>query len=237
MLVVDVALGAVGRVHEVRLDLEDAVQVEGVQAQHLIQRHVRTLGADDGGQRVQRAQAGLDGGQSGLVHQVDLVQDDAVGEGDLLARLLGVVQTRHDVFGVDQGGDAVQLGLGLDLVVDEEGLGHRAGVGQAGRLDDDGVEGGLAGALALHQAVDHADQVAAHRAADAAVVHLEHVLVGADHQVVVDADLAELIDDDGVALAVVLGEDAVQQGGLAGAEVAGEDGHGCLLGHGSLDGG
>ncbi len=85
--------------------------------------------------------------------------------------------------------------------------------------------------LALHQALHHADQVAAHRAADAAVVHLEHFFVGADDQVVVDADLAELVDDHGVALAVVLGEDAVEQGGLAGAEIAGEDGDGGL-GHG-----
>ena len=83
-------------------------------------------------------------------------------------------------------------------------------------------------ALALHQARHDADQVAAHGAADAAVVHLEHFLVGADDEVVVDADLAELVDDHGVLLAVLLREDAVQQGGLPGAEVAGEDGDGCL---------
>jgi hypothetical protein len=55
-------------------------------------------------------------------------------------------------------------------------------------------------------------------------VHLEHFLVGADHQLVVDADLAELVDDHGVLLAVRLGQNAVEQRGLAGAEVAGEDG-------------
>ncbi len=85
--------------------------------------------------------------------------------------------------------------------------------------------------LPLHQPVEDADQVAAHRAADAAVVHLEHFLVGADDEVVVDADLAELVDDHGVALAVLLGEDAVEKGGLAGAEVAGEDGDGDFVGH------
>jgi hypothetical protein len=98
------------------------------------------------------------------------------------------------VLGVDHGGDAVELRLGLDVFVDEEGLGHRAGIGQAGGLDDDGVEA----ALALHQPRQHPDQVAAHRAADAAVVHLEDFFVGADDQVVVDADLAELVDDHGV---------------------------------------
>jgi hypothetical protein len=51
--------------------------------------------------------------------------------------------------------------------------------------------------------VDDADEIAANGAADAAVVHLEDFLVGADDEVVVDADLAELVDDDGEALAVV----------------------------------
>ena len=73
-------------------------------------------------------------------------------------------------------------------------------------------------------------QVAAHGAADAAVVHLEHFLVGADDKVVVDADLAEFVDDDGVFLAMRLGENAVEQGGLAGAKVAGEHGDGDLVG-------
>ena len=74
-------------------------------------------------------------------------------------------------------------------------------------------------------------EVAAHGAADAAVVHLEHFLVGADDEVVVDADLAELVDDDGVLLAVRLGQDAVEQRGLAGAEIAGQHGHGYFVGH------
>jgi hypothetical protein len=98
----------------------------------------------------------------------------------------------------------------------------RGRVGEARGLDDDGVEL----ALPLHQPVHDADEVAAHGAADAAVVHLEHFLVGADHEVVVDADLAELVDDHGVALAVRLGEDAVEERGLAGAEIAGEHGDG-----------
>ena len=102
-----------------------------------------------------------------------------------------------------------------------------AGIGEAGGLDDDGVEL----ALALHQPVEDADEIAAHGAADAAVVHLEHFLVGADDELVVDADLAELVDDHGIFLAVLLGEDAVEERGLAGAEIAGEDGDGDLVGH------
>ena len=104
------------------------------------------------------------------------------------------------------------------VFVDEEGLRHRRGIGEASRLDDDRVEP----ALALHQALDDPNEVAAHRAADAAVVHLEHFLVRADDQLVVDADLAELIDDDRITLAVRLAQDPVEQRRLAGAEIAGE---------------
>jgi hypothetical protein len=82
------------------------------------------------------------------------------------------------------------------------------------------------------RALNHPDQVAAHRAADAAVVHFKHFFIGAHDEVVVDADLAELIDDHGVAFAVVLREDAVEQGGLAGAQVAGQDGDGSAGGRG-----
>src|SRR3989440_6801402 len=46
---------------------------------------------------------------------------------------------------------------------------------------------------------------------------------------VVDADLAELVDDHGVFLAVRLGQDAVEQGGLAGAEIAGQHRDGDFL--------
>ena len=133
--------------------------------------------------------------------EVGLVHQDHVGEGDLVLRLRRILEPLAEPLRVGDGDDRVELGLAADRVVDEEGLRHRRRIGEAGGLDDDGVEL----ALALHQPVDDADQVAAHGAADAAVVHLEHFLVRADHEVVVDADLAELVDDDGVFLAVRLG--------------------------------
>jgi len=83
--------------------------------------------------------------------------------------------------------------------------------------------------MAPHQAIEDAHQIAAHRAADAAIVHLEDFFVGADDQIIVDADLAELVDDHGVFLAVRLGQDAVEQGGLAGAEIAGQHGDGDFV--------
>ena len=103
------------------------------------------------------------------------------------------------MLGIHDGDDRIQAGLRLDVVIDEEGLRHRGGIGQAGGLDDDAVEL----VAPLHQPADDADQVAAHGAADAAVVHLEHFLVAVHDEVVVDAEFAELVDHHGVFAAVV----------------------------------
>ena len=72
-------------------------------------------------------------------------------------------------------------------------------------------------------------------AADAAVLHPDHGLVGLDQrrvvdQTLVDVELGHVVDDDGAleVLLVVLGlEDVLQQRGLAGAQEPAEqrDGH------------
>ena len=135
-----------------------------------------------------------------LGHEIDLVEHDHVREGDLVLGLGRVLQAVGQPFGVRHRHHRVEArGIG-HVLVHEERLGDGSGIGEAGGLDDDRVEL----ALALHQPVEDADEVAAHGAADAAVVHLEHLLVGADDELVVDADLAELVDDHGVALAVLL---------------------------------
>ncbi len=87
VLVVHMAVRAVRRVGEIGLDLQNPLQIEGAQAQHLVQRHVRPFGAHDGRQRVQRPQPGLDRVQLFRGRQIDLVQDDPVGEGHLFAGL------------------------------------------------------------------------------------------------------------------------------------------------------
>src|SRR5262249_44343057 len=119
------------------------------------------------------------------------------------------------------------LGFAADIVVHEERLRHRGRIREARGLENDGVEL----AFPAHQPVDDAHEVAAHGAADAAVVHLEDFFIGADDEVVVDADLAELVDDDGVLASMLFRQDAVEQGGFAGAEIAGQHGDGDLVGH------
>ena len=80
-------------------------------------------------------------------------------------------------------------------------------------------------ALAL-QVGQYAHQVAAHRAADAAVVHLDDLLVGLGHQqFVVDPGRAELIFDHGDPVAVLFRQDAVEQRGLSRTEKARQHRH------------
>ncbi len=160
--------------------------------------------------------------------QIDLVEQDDVGEGDLVLGFRRVLEPVRQPFGVGDGDDGVEPRVLLHVGVDEKGLRDRGGIGEAGGFDQNGVEL----ALAAHQALDDADEVAAHGAADAAVVHFENFFVGVHDEIVVDADFAEFIDDHREFLAVILGEDAVEQSGLARAEIAGEDGDGdFFVGH------
>jgi hypothetical protein len=90
--------------------------------------------------------------------------------------------------------DTIQHSALLHSLVDKEGLRHRRRVGETGRLDDDGVEL----ALLLQEATDALDQIAAHGAADATIVHLDNILLAqqfAIDQGVVDTDLAKLRKD------------------------------------------
>ena len=220
MMVMPVIVVVVVDLEELRLDVENAVEIEGAPLQHIGDLDVAFGRPVQGRVGVDGADARFHLPQLGGRDEIALVEDDDVGEGDLALGLGRVAQAGGEPFGVGDGDDRVQARRLLDVLVDEEGLRDGRGVCQAGGLDDDRVEA----ALALHQALDDADEVAAHGAADAAVVHLEHFLVRADDELVVDADLAEFVDDDGVALAVRLAQDAVEEGGLAGAEIAGEDG-------------
>jgi len=209
-------------------DLFKLGQIEAMLVQQGGDIDKRTLGAGDAGQWVQPLQAAFDFVQPGVIDQIGLVEDDVVGKGNLFLDDAVGLQRLVEMQGIDQSRHRVEIGLRLDIFIDKEGLRHRTGIGQTSRLNDNGIEA----TFTLHQLRQDADQIATDGATDAAIVHLEHFFIGADDQVVVDADLAELVDDDGVFLAVVFRQNAVEQGRLAGAQIAGQDGDGGLCGNG-----
>src|SRR6185437_13363155 len=123
--------------------------------------------------------------------------------------------------------DAVDGDARLDLGPGE-GLHQVLRQGQARSLDDD-VLGRLA---PLQQPLDGGQEILGDGAADAAIGELDHVVrracgvAAAQEDLAVDAELAELVDDEGDAAAAGVGEQVAHEAGLAGAEKAGDDGGG-----------
>ena len=152
----------------------------------------------------------------GRLHQVGLADEDLVGKPDLAAHLLAGAQLLLGVLGVDQGQHRVeQIALG-DLVIHEEGLGHGAGVGEAGGLDHDTVE------LQLAAAALGARSASVVRRSSRMVQQTQPLLiwmtcssVSTLRDVVVDVLLAELVLDDGDLLTMGFGQDALEQRRLA----------------------
>ena len=156
-----------------------------------------------------------------------LADEQAIGEANLAARLSARVELVHGVLGVDQGQDRVRPVVAGNLGIEEEGLGDRTGIGQAGGLDHHLVEGDLPGAPPPGEVGQGRPQVVPDAAAQAAVAELDDLLLAAgDDDLAVDVLLAELVLDDGDLPPVSLGEDAAEQRGFARSEEAREDGGG-----------
>ena len=83
-----------------------------------------------------------------------------------------------------------------DLGIEEEGLGDRTGIGQAGGLDHHLVEGDLTGTPTLGEVRQRRPQVVPDATAQAAIGELNNLLITAgDDDLAVDVLLAQLIFD------------------------------------------
>ena len=77
----------------------------------------------------------------------------------------------------------IQLRRALHIIINKEGLRHRGGVREARGFHDNAIKL----VTPLHQPGQDADQIPAHRAADAAIVHFKHFFIGIHDQVVINA--------------------------------------------------
>ena len=206
---------------DVGVDLKLGLEIEGADVDHLVEVDHAVGRVMNRRQRVQGTQLTLDTGDAFGVEEVGLVQQQDVGKSDLLLRLGALLQIRVDVHGVDEADEGIQADMLLHLVGNEEGGGDGCGIGETGRLDQDAVE--FAALLQLPERLD--DEIAAHGAAQAAVVELDDLLLAVvDDELAVDRSLAELVDDDGDPLARLVLQDVVEKACLARAEEAGHDG-------------
>src|SRR5215813_9080201 len=96
---------------ELRLDLHDAVEIEGIAPQHLRQRNLAAFGLVQPGVGVDAADARLHLAERVGRHQVGLVEQDDVGERDLVLRLRRVLEAILQPFGVGDRDHRVELGL------------------------------------------------------------------------------------------------------------------------------
>ena len=188
------------------------LQVEGSHLQQLADVHLGVSGRVHTGRGVQFPKP--DGQRIGFLRrdEVGLVQQDGVRAGDLFTGLVVGAELLLNVHAVHHRHHGLKLEIQANPFVQQQGLHDDRGVREAGGFHHQIVEG----LAPFHELQQHPQQVSLDGAADAAVVHLEDLFFRRHDEVVVDADLAELVDDHGDAVSVRRGEDAVQQRGLAG---------------------
>lgn len=213
-------------VEKVGINFRGVVEVEAAKGEEFGHGNFGPNGADDGGQRIHGAEAALQGGGFLFGDEIAFVENDPVGEGDLLLHFRTVFQMEVGMFGIDQGDDSVDEEFLSHFGIHEKGLHDGAGIGQAGGFDQDVIEA----IAAAGELFEDADEVPAHGAANAAVIHLEDLFVGLQDQFVIHADFPEFIFNDGQPQAVIFAEDAVEKGRFAGPKIAGQDGYGDRIG-------
>ena len=182
------------------------------------------FGGDDRCIRVERREALTQGLQGAGVGDVELAHHQPVRQNYLLDRLREPVELRCGVDRVDDGDDVAQAVMVLEHRLGEQGVGDGDRVGDAGGLHHDAlVARNLAAGAARVQVLQGGLQVVAHRAAQAAVLQQQGALRGVLDQVVIDPDLAELVDEHHRAVETWRAQQRLEQGRLAAAEGAGED--------------
>ena len=186
----------------------------------------------------------------GGIEQIALVEHDEIRAGDLILEhfLDRIVVLERAVGGAlarqrfEIGGDAAvgerwavhhrDHAVDRHPVADrrpQEGLHQRLGQRQPGGLDHDVI------GLARQEGVERRDEFVGDRAAQTAIGELDDVVLRAGgiaaalEEFAVDPDIAELVDDDGELLALRIGEHMADEGGLAGAQKAGDDRAGHAL--------
>src|SRR5919197_1467282 len=153
--------------------------------------------AVNGGARIERAKAPCELLDRLRLGEVALRDDQPVGEDDLLSRLGRPGQRVETADGVDDGENHLDVEFGAQRPIRGEGLQDRAGIGEPAGLDHDAPELRQPALRALGDEItQRVLQVGERVAAEAPVAEQRHVVARGAHQRVVDADAAELVDDD-----------------------------------------
>ncbi len=153
---------------------------------------VAERGPEHGRRGVERGELSLERVERRGVGEIRLREDEHVGR----CRLLHALRAAEPMLAVDGRHDAVELVVVRHERVGEERVHDRGRVGDPRRLDDDTPKGrDLACIRAVEQVAQLVGQIAAQRAAHAAAGEQHGALVDAAQEVMVEPDLAQLVDD------------------------------------------
>ena len=153
-----------------------------------------------------------------LAHQIGLVEQQNIAVDNLSAAHVTRQQIQGKVLRIHQGDDGVQAAL-IPQFAAQEGHGHGQRVRQTRRLHNDVIQ-----PLGLGQQSIHGlHQFPVDGAADTTVAQLHHDIAGGYDQVVINADLTELVDQDSHFQAVLVAENVVEQRGLPRPEKSRQD--------------
>jgi hypothetical protein len=140
------------------------------------------------------------------------------------------VETVGAVDRIDESDDPRQTQRVVEHRIGAQCEEDRGRVGEPGRFDDDPTKlPDFAGFAAVEEAAQGAREVLAHRAAQASPRQLQHTALDEIDEVMVDRDLAELVDDDGSIGEGGRDERTPQQCRFATAEKPGQHGRGQSL--------
>jgi hypothetical protein len=155
-----------------------------------------------------------------------LADHQPIGHRHLLDRFFVVVERRKTIGGIDNGDDAIQpVALGDDRIAHHR-LQHRRRIGKAGCFDDHALQRlDLTRLHPVHQVGQRIHQLAAHRAAEAAIRQLDDPVARCLDQKVIQRDITEFIDDHGGIGEIRILQEPVQKGRFSSTEKTGEDRH------------
>ncbi len=157
--------------------------------------------------------------------EVGLGDHQRIGERGLPPRLGEAVETVGAIHRVDESDDPRQMQRVVEHRIGAQCEEDRSGVGKPGGFDHDPPKPpDFAGIAALEEAAQGARKVLAHRTAQASPRQFQHTTLDEIDEVMVDRDLAELVDDDSRIGEGGRDERAPQQRRFATAEKPGQHG-------------
>jgi hypothetical protein len=158
--------------------------------------------------------------------EIALGQQEAVGHRGLLHRLGLLVEGEGAVDGIDRRYDAIEHVARRNDRIGHQGVQDRRGVRETGRLDRDAGEiRDLAFDPIDKQGGQGIDNIAADCAAEAAAVEQHDILARAFDEKMIEANLAELVNDNRCCRHARLFQHVIEYGRLAAAEKTGQQGH------------